>query len=510
MSIREREAMNIHSRRSRAAMLAAAVIGVLMIVTQMDVYAASGGGGHKPAPFQFGTPVRLPTFESCGGYEPGIALDKFGNIYVTAHKQNHCDAVADDPQAPAGVRAQSWLWTSTDGVNFKDMPGLANLPADPGSLDVGDEGDIALDDAGHFYFVDTKIADDSFSRWTVTGAGTKKMTQDIHRPVVPTLVPVDDRPWVVAHGANTVLYAGNVGDKDTYNMGSVAAGCTGTGILPPQPGQYQQPPGGRYSVFLSHDAGATFDPVGCTLPDSGWCRPAADHTAGSLYLYMVCTDDARADDEVNTSGDPGFTAGTLYSYVSANDGATWTRYRIGSYNSDLPGGGETNDIGWPQVVVAKDGSLYALFNDPVTGTDSTGAKIKVDSRLHLYHSTTHGRTWTMQDVTPANEGLIRYSWVDIAPDGKTIGVGYETHATLDGNWHVYAGKSPGFGSAVNYVLVDPVETAPPGDFNFGDFFEVGFDNLGRLDVVYTRCTDLVPGDDTTDCLNSDVMFARSN
>jgi hypothetical protein len=70
-----------------------------------------GGGATAqaaPAP-TFGTPVRLPTFKSCGGSEPGIALDKYGNIFVTAHKQNHCDAVADDPSAPIGVRAQSWM-----------------------------------------------------------------------------------------------------------------------------------------------------------------------------------------------------------------------------------------------------------------------------------------------------------------------------------------------------------------------------------------------------------------
>ena len=62
---------------------------------------------------------------------------------------------------------------------------------------------------------------------------------------------------------------------------------------------------------------------------------------------------------------------------------------------------------------------------------------------------------------------------------------------------------------MTYGLADPVEIAPQGDFAFGDFFEVGFDPQGRLDIVYTRCTDLVPGDDTTDCLNSDVYFVRS-
>src|ERR1700704_6364293 len=194
-------------------------MAVILLFTLADGQAAIAASPTGPT---FGTPVRLPTFKSCGGYEPGIAIDKYGNIFVTAHKQNHCDAVASDPNAPDGVRAQSWMWTSSDGVNFVDMPGLKNLAAAPDQLDVGDEGDIALDDAHHFYFVDTKVVDDSFTRWTVNGLGASHMTQDIHRPVIPSLMPVDDRPWVTAHGATTVMYAGNVGDKDSYNVGSAA------------------------------------------------------------------------------------------------------------------------------------------------------------------------------------------------------------------------------------------------------------------------------------------------
>lgn len=475
----------------------------------MFVLAAITLGAQASAVFaaapNFGTPVRLPTFKSCGGYEPGLALDKYGNIYVTAHKQNHCDAVADDPSAPIGVRAQSWLWTSKDGVTFKNMPGLANLPADPSSLDVGDEGDIALDDAGHphFYFVDTKVADNSFTRWTITGLGKQDMTQDIHRPALPTAETVDDRPWVVAHGSSTVLYAGNEGDKDTYNAGDTTKGCTGTGVVPPQPGQKAD--GGRYTVFMSHDAGQTFDPVGCTLPDSGWCRPAADHTPGSQYLYMFCTNDAGADDNVNNPGDPGFTVGTLWTYVSADNGTSWKRYKVDNYNANLPSGSNTSgDITWSQTVVGKDGSVYALFNNPI----SNASQVKTGSQLFLYHSVDHGKTWARQNVTPSNPGLIRYTWVDVASDGR-VGVGYESHATLNSRWHVFAGVSSGFGHPVNYSMADPYEVAPKGDFLFGDFFEVGFDIKGRLNVVYTRCVNLVDGDPTTDCLNSDVMFVRS-
>src|SRR2546421_7615228 len=129
--------MNVLSRRSRAAIFAV-VVGALLVGSQMQAYAASSGRGGHSTGIHFGTPVRLPTYESCGGYEPGIALDRYGNIFVTAHKQNHCLALAQDPNAPDGVRAQSWLWTSTDGVHFVDMPGLLSLPAAPDQLDVGD------------------------------------------------------------------------------------------------------------------------------------------------------------------------------------------------------------------------------------------------------------------------------------------------------------------------------------------------------------------------------------
>jgi hypothetical protein len=473
--------------------LAAAV--VVVVVAQ-----PASAGGKSLAP-TFGTPVRLPTFQSCGGYEPGIAIDGYGNIFVTAHKQNHCLAAALDPSAPDGVRAQSWLWTSSDGVNFTDMPGLTALRAD--QLDVGDEGDVALDDAGHLYFVDTKVVDDTFARWSVNGLGISNIALDFSRPVVPSLMPVDDRPWVTAHGASTVLYAGNEGDKDSYNVGSTAAGCTGA-VTPPLPGQPAS--GGRYTVFMSYDGGVTFNPVGCTLPDSGWCRPAADHRPGSHYLYLVCTNDARADDNVNNPGTPGFTAGTLWAYVSADDGLTWQRHRVDGYNSNLPSGSNTNgDITWPSVTVAPNGDVYALFANPISDANQT----KIGTKLFLYRSTDHGATWARQDVTPPNPGLIRYSWMALSGDGHTVGVAYFTHQTVDGNWHVYAGTSRAFGAPVYYSLVDPVEVAPGGDFAFGDFFEIAFDPAGRLNAVYTRCTELVPGDPTTDCLNSDIYFARS-
>lgn len=126
---------------------------------------------------------------------------------------------------------------------------------------------------------------------------------------------------------------------------------------------------------------------------------------------------------------------------------------VDSYNSDLPSGANTNgDITWPSIKVARNGYVYALFANP-TGVNG----VKTGTRLNLYRSTDHGAHWTKQDVTPANAGLIRYSWMDVAGDGHTVGVGYFTHATLRGNWHLYAGISSGFGNPVRYSLVEAAQ-----------------------------------------------------
>jgi hypothetical protein len=435
---------------------------------------AQGSAGAAPTGPKFGAPVLLTTDKYAGGYEPSVTVDRYNNVYVTAHKQNQTLVASPDSRATLKVRSQSWLWTSKDGKTFTDMPGLT--PLQEQSAEFGDEGEVAHDETGHLYFVDTNVTDNSFSRYKASGNG--QVALETTRPVGPFGEPVDDRPWITAHGDGVVMYIGNQGDKVSYPLGrsgdSAAYGP------------------GRYTVYMSYDHGDSFDPLGITLNDSGWCRPAADHRPGSKMLYVLCTNDGGANDATTNAGDAGYTQGTLWSYVSKDDGKTWNRYRMGSYNA------KDAVSTYPSVSIAKDGTVYALYNE--SKTNSAGDPVA--GKLRLFSSKTNGRGWTERDVTPA-AGIYRYTWLDVAPNGN-IGIAYYYRPDKKSDWYVYAAVAkPGERFVAAKVSKDKIASKDFGSA-FGDFFEIAFGPDNKLNVVWTsQNTDLV-----AEGLNTDIYYAK--
>src|SRR5437016_4592664 len=198
-----------HVRKALPVALACTAFALMAAPTGAE--AGARAGPHV----RFDAPVKV-TPTGAGGYEPAVYVDKFGNIFVTAHKENWQLALGPDANSPTGTRSMSYTWWSTnDGTSFTDIPGLTPLSLE--NHDFGDEGDFALDGADHLYFVDTNVADVTFTRWTITGRG--QISFDTHRPVLPAGEPVDDRPWITAHENGHAFYFGNEGDSDTYPFG---------------------------------------------------------------------------------------------------------------------------------------------------------------------------------------------------------------------------------------------------------------------------------------------------
>ncbi len=394
-----------------------------------------------PAGKKWNAPVKV-TPTNGYGYEPSFIVDKYGNAFATAHKENAFLALSLDPNSPTATRSMSWAWLSVDnGQHWIDPPGLTALSLE--QHQVGDEGDMASDDAGHIYFADTYAGDITLTRWTTNGLG--QVIFDFTRPTIPTPED-DDRPWITAHGDGHVFYFANAGNK-AYD-------------------------GGRYTVHASYDGGLTWDSVGIPLLDSGWCRPASDHRPGSQLVYAVCTNDA----------------GKLYSYVSTDDGHSWQRYDIGTYNAD------DDTQSYPYVQVAPDGTVWALYvdsDDLSPHTDATGSTSMIPNtnRIYLFKSTTQGKTWTKQEITPVR-GRYQYAWLSVSADGKKLGMGVYFRSNADYPWYVAAVTWPAGGAPdpKQFVSVDPdhpVSSADhleaPADYMGSYFFPDG-----KLGVIWTR------------------------
>jgi hypothetical protein len=431
--------------------------------TRLLIAAATGAGAlaSAAAPHaatavapRFSKPQLLTTDANAGGYEPGVIVDRFGNIVVTAHKQNHTLVLSPDQRSTTGVRSMSWVWWSADGgKTFKDMPGLT--VAQEQNAEFGDEGDLAWDSTGHIYFVDTNVSDISFSRWKATGRGELALEHTV--PVAGMGNPVDDRPWVAAHGDGVVMYLGNEGDKQTSPAGSPPV----NGSKDPANG------GGRYTAYMSYDHGDTFDHLGYQLKDSGWCRPITDRRPGSKTFYVVCSNDA----------------GKHYAFVTHDDGKHFTRYDMGSYKTSS----------WINGAVGPDGTVYAMYHD------SDDDKL---NHIKLYTSKNQGKTWKKTDIPTGAPGKIEYSWMDVSAKG-TIGIAYYYTPEGKSDWNIWAGTAKP-GKRFTFAKVAPGQKLTQSGTPWGDFFQVAFGPDDKLNVVWTQNA-AIAGQEG---LNSDIYYAR--
>lgn len=311
---------------------------------------------------------RAPTFRpyirlgNGFGYEPSIETDSKGTVYVMAHKLS----LAVESTG-TNTRAASWLWRSTDdGRTFQDMVGLQGATNMGWAL----EGDGAVDALDRFYYVDTWATENHFSRWSDRGA-----TLDMWRPGVASVEPLDDRPWVAAHGDGYVYYMSN----------------TGVGAGPRQ----------RLTIHRSTDGGQTFDPVGYSFANSSWGFIDADPNSPYVYAFM---------DETNSNN--------MVTWVSPDRGITWTRHVVGPVSP----AGAASDFGFPPIGVSPaDGSVYVAYDN--------------NSNLYLGESKDHGETWTVHNITPF-AGTFAHPWVTVGPTGD-VGLVFDAKRTGSSANYVY-------------------------------------------------------------------------
>ncbi|MDP9101089.1 MAG: hypothetical protein M3N21_02955 [Actinomycetota bacterium] len=406
------------------------------LVLALAVVSGLAQAAPAPARLTFAPSVRL-TQPNLGGFEPSIVVDRYGNVYVTAHKQRQINVVAPDSLTGTGVRTASFLWTSSDGRHFHDL-----TPDQSYVMNFGDEGEIALDGADHLYMVDTNVTDVTFARWHITGLG-KQVLEDA-RPAIGTAQPVDDRPWVAANAAGDVLYIANAG-ASPVNAASASADGGGSGP-------------GRFTAYVSHDRGHTFPTQGVTLKDSGWCYPAADPRPGSRTFYVACI-----DNDVNTPDQAYDHAVRLF--TTTNAGLSWSRQVIGHYQSAT----------WPSIKVASDGTVHVLVGDTLTtAKGTTGALRLFSGRL--------GQTMR-ERLLPTVGDHIPFAWLAVAPNGA-VAAAYYAQRDAATPWYVHADVVGPTGT-ISTGQIGDVPLAPANGNPKGDFFEATFGPTNKLYVAYT-------------------------
>jgi hypothetical protein len=452
-------------RRARTSTLAVLCVATLLAIPK-------AGSAQAPPSLRFGPPV-LVSPGPAWTWEPILLIDRFSNVFISARKTLEQLLLAPDPRSPTLTRSMSWLWISSDGGRtFDNMHGY---PLDLENHAWGYESDIALDDAGHLYQVDQTYVDQTIARWTVTGRGNYRF--DSFRPFIPTAQPVDDRPWLAAHGNGTVLYIAQAGAAYLNPFGRRGGEAYGPG---------------RYSAYRSTDGGKRFDLFGRSLNESGGCRPAADHRPGSKLLYVVCTNDGGAQGVFEMPHGEG----TLWAYVSRDNGATYTRYEVGHYNADA----ETYD--WPLVTVAPNGDVWALHVDAGKVKRSGNSFEILTNRLNLYRSRDRGRTWSRQDITPV-KGRYRWGGLTVSANGR-LALAIHHRPDKSSPWRVYAASfRPGAIPALVSVdhahpVYDASNPEPPSEM-----IGIAFAPDGSLNVAWTRMETLGP------IQTPRVYFARS-
>jgi hypothetical protein len=217
------------------------------------------GSASTAVPLAFAAPVDLHMV----GYEPGIAVDQLGTIYLTAHKDL--------------MRPETWPYPGSWFELSRDQGKTWETPASPGNVHqayLGDEGDIGIDARGWVYFVDTYLADNHLHVWSDQGK-----TWQSSEPVQKT-TGEDDRPWITAQGQGIVHYLGNNG---------------------------QPVNGGRVWYYRSADAGLTWS-QGTPIAGNGWTTIDAERGGQNVYI---------ANEE--TANGPG----KILAYASHDSGATW-------------------------------------------------------------------------------------------------------------------------------------------------------------------------------------------
>jgi hypothetical protein len=412
-------------------------VGVLLVllVLVLVLAAQATGNARASSPFGFTPQTRLGLTTAGDQWEPAIAADRYGHVYVLYPQYKEV------PGCPTCASPTMILQISQDRGTTWGTPSLMYPPGDAaGQWDA----QLAVDP------IDGRTA---YAAWLQNGKSDTVVARSTDFGASWSVVVADhtnagtDKPILAVRG-NHVYVAYNHAQK--------------------------------IWVSASHDGGATFTmsqvnkngQLGWALPGGGTVDPA-----GNVYFsWAGYEQNGGAKGAVN-----------LFISKSADGGRTWTNQVIDV--SGAPPDCSAYACGWAflgaQAVMGSDsaGTLYALWN---AGTVDKGPE-----RIYFARSTDAGITWSNKvDISTAPPGVnhafpavaggaagdVRISWMDTRA-GSLWNTYYRSSKDGGLTWSAEVNVST-FVSGYDYIQ--------PGGFSFpfGDYYEMDIDDRGTTHMVW--------------------------
>ena len=214
-------------------------------------------------------------------------------------------------------------------------------------------------------------------------------------------VPVDDREWIAAYGANTSLLSYH--DIATDNI----------------------------DVLRSDNGGTTYTQVSTAIPPTNY--KASNNELGNIVIDHLNTAGAAAgqfwayQSFVAPSKNNGSTFNEAFLAVSRDGGNTWADMPIPCTTAFGSNGLAHN---FPNVSVAPNGTIYYAMSN--------------DTNVYVATSADHGSTWTCSGPVSTNTAKAIFPWIVATSAGVDL-VYYGAPTAANQTWYVYFAQNLGAG-----------------------------------------------------------------
>lgn len=433
--------------RSRTAMLAF-VVGLLGLAG--SARAAQTVGNFSYGQLQSSTVGAKGCGTNAAG-EPAIHVSRVNNVFLGSEL-----GVGSGSQFWRGLGAIGGASASGCGLEFRGSPNsiVSGVGASGGDVDVAIAS--AKNASGNYNVYVSSLNLASVNVATSTDNGTTFS----QTPVVAGL-PVDDREWIAAFGANTSLLSyHDIATNDIDVLRSDNGGQLYTQIA---------------QVIPETDYKAQSNELGNLVIDH---RNLPNNTGG-FWAYQSFVAPSSSSGSHNNEAFLG---------ESSDGGHTWTDQPIPcskeSASTDL-------DHNFPNVSVDPAGHVWYSWSD--------------DTTIRTAESTNHGQTWTCSKPVSTNTAQAIFPWLAATSHGVDL-VYYAAPTKTNQTWYVYfaqntAGTPTGWGTPHRLMSVhkgavcEGGVTCTTGRQLFDDF-GVDTDSLGFAHIAFSHDSPSLGGSGT--------------